>query len=241
MIRFTLDTRQLEKDLSDLAKRQIPFAVSSALNATAKEVQVATRAGIARRFTLRSSRFVLNTVKINRGDFATKDNLRAIVTVGGSVGGRRQDLLVKFEDGGVRRSSDPGRPIAIPSDYLRPTKSAVIPKGMYPKALRLISSRTASGSTLAPKTHMTRRGVEQIKGKRRTFVLDPRHHRGARSWAVFQRQGPHSTDVQLLWIYKTSIKIPRKLFFKDTAAKVVRRRMVPNLIAAFDRAIRTAR
>jgi hypothetical protein len=131
VIKFSIDPRQLVKDMNDVGERQIPFAMMKTLNNTAEDVQAEQQEHIARKFTLRRPTFILNTVKINRGDFATKDNLRAIVRIDPD-----RDVLSKFEDEGRRRRCSLVHAIAIPIEAKR-SKNDIVANNMRPRALQL--------------------------------------------------------------------------------------------------------
>jgi hypothetical protein len=243
MISIKMDVSKLTRDLDTLALKQIPYALQLGLNDTALDFQQAEREQISSSFTLRKPQWVLSTVKILRGDFATKQRPIATVSMGKGATperGKAEGLLAQFEDGGFKESRDPDFPIAIPTDNLRPSFAELVPNAMFPKALRLVERRTPSGS-LAPNRHVTRRGVVQLQGKRRTFVLDPKTMHGVSSWAVFQRFGPNRGDIRMLWRYKTRVRIPARLHFYDTARRVVAERFPENFSRGFFKAITTAR
>lgn len=228
-------------------RRQIPFALAQTLNDAGKDFQDAMRAGISSRLTLRQPGFVLDSVKIERGNWATSKGFKAgggkfrtVVSMGGEASGHKNSgLLVKFEDGGEKTSFDPDRPIAIPTSALRGSFAELPPRNMYPKNLRLVSRRGVD-RTLPANVHRTKRGVEQIQGKRRTFVLNPLVHHGANVWGVYQRFGPRRSDIRLLWRYRTRIKIPRRLQWWDTAARVVPASFHRNFGKRLAEALRTA-
>lgn len=219
----------------DGVAKQLRFAIAKALNDTLVDVQQAIQAGMEERFELRRKTFNQRGIKIARGDFATKENLRARVHLDTRTG-----YLRKFEDGGVKTAPDPNMPIAIPSENIRPNFKDVVPMGMYPKALRLVDRRDVTGY-LPAKRHTTKRGVPQIKGKRRTFVLDPNVHFGIKTWGVYQRTGPGRRDIRLLWTYKSKIPIPNRLRFVETARRVALERWPKNMGSAIAYALASAR
>jgi len=243
MINVRLDVTRFTKDLDKLGMRQVPYAAKLFVNQTALDIQQGERVNIASgRFTLRKTGWILNAVKIGKGDFATKE--RPIATVSMGMAGnpeaaKKEGLLAKFEDGGKKESNDPNFPIAVPSENLRKSFAELVPKRFFPKSLRLVERRTASG-VLPAKRHVTRRGVVQVKGKLRTFVLDPKTMFGVSSWAVFQRIGSKRGDIRLLWRYKTRVPIPAILQFEETALRVVSNQTAKNWIDAFNKAMGSA-
>lgn len=227
-VNIGLDIGPAIRWLDDKERRQIPFALAQSTNDAAKAFQDAMRVGISRRFMLRQPGFVLNSVKIQKGNWATSKGFKSgggkfttIVSIGGEGSSHHNSgLLVKFEDGGEKTSFDPDRPIAIPTAALRPSFAELPPLDMYPKNLRLVSRRGIT-NTLPAHVHVTKRGVEQLQGKRRTFVLDPTKNIGSSVWGVFQRFGPRRSDIRLIWRYRTRVQIPRRLQWRDTAQRIV--------------------
>lgn len=218
-----------------IVAKQHRFATAQALNQTAKDFQAAERAGLAERFILRRPAFINRQVMIERGTWATKEKLSVTVT-----DNPQRHMLSKFETGGEKTSFDPGMPIAIPTSELRWDPRMVVPRSMYPKNLRLADRKDVIG-TLARRRHVTANGVEQLKGKRRTFILDPTQHHGVTHWAIWQRFGPHREDIMMIWLLRTRVPIPRRLEWQPTAVQTMLERYPLNFRSAFIRALQTAR
>jgi hypothetical protein len=233
-IKLNIDTTQLTRVLNTVA-RQVPYAAANALNATAKEIQTAQRQRVEKDFTLRRKTFILNTIKIERGGWAKKNNLRVRLGID-----PRRNVLAKFERGGEKVSTDRSRPEIVPMPALRPTRQRSIPTWAFPKNLRLMERRTPSG-VLAAKSRISRRGIRVWEGKRRTFVLDPNEHMGVGMWGVYQRVGRKRKDVRALWLFTRRVKVPRMLGFEETTREVADRRFGPNFQDALSHAIRTAK
>lgn len=232
---ITANTAEAERFLDGLYTDQIPFAASLALNQTAKDVQRAEQQQIASNFVLRQASFNLRHVRIPR--FSSKADVPLTITV---EIGERGAYLKKFQAPGAKVAPDPGKPIAVPSSAIRPSFGDLPAREFYPTNLRLVARKGVTG-ILAAQRHMTRRGVVQLKGKRRTFVLDPTEHFGVKTWGVYQRTGPRRGDVRLIWTYKHRIPIPRRLDFLGVGERVVAERWPENFANAFARAIRSAR
>ena len=91
------------------------------------------------------------------------------------------------------RSTFPSPSLREPSGHMF---AELVPRSMYPGSLRLVPRRGAVGAyytntlrgrrrkvvfgTLPAQQRRTKRGVLQWTGKRQTFVLDPREHRGVK-------------------------------------------------------------
>jgi hypothetical protein len=242
-----LDVSKLVNDLDDFVMRQAPYALQLGLNDAAIDSQQAERELVASNFTLRRPKWVLDTIKIGRGDFATKEKLSVRISIGEAAAtperSKKEGLLAKFEEEGFKESRDPEMPIAVPTKALRPSFAEVVPASMFPSALRLVDRRTASGVLrhITRQGHVTRGGVVQIQGKRRTFVLDPKTMYGVSAWAVFQRFGPARGDIRMIWRYKTKVHIPARLHFYDTVTRTFNEQFPVRLAAGFEKALRTAR
>ncbi len=110
--------------------RQMPFAMSLALNKTANAVQQAVRDELPGRFTVRRNAWLKNTIYRNRGtDFATKSRLQAIVRIHPD-----RDVLAKHEAGGTKVPTS-GQSLAIPTANVRRNRSDIVTKANRPRAL----------------------------------------------------------------------------------------------------------
>ncbi len=227
-----VDGRAAQTWIERLFADQLPFATSLALNRTAKAVQQAIRAHLAEAFTIRRP-WVLQGITIPR--FSDKRDVPMTVSV--AIDPQRA-FLAKFEAGGLKRGSAT-LPIAIPTTALRASFSAVPPLAFYPKNLRLVARRGAT-EILPAQSHVTRRGVTQIQGKQRTFVLDQTMF-GVAVAGVYQRIGPGPHDIRLLWSFKQQIPIPARLRFEATALATVEATWPRAYQAAWEQAVRTAR
>lgn len=227
-----VDARATLNAFENMFRDQLPFATSLALNRTAKVVQEALRAHLSEAFMIRRS-WVLQGITIPK--FSDKHDSPMMVRI--ELDPSRA-FLAKFEAGGVKRGS-PVMPIAIPSTALRPNFGYVPPLALYPKNLRLDTRRGITGR-LGKHEHITARGVTQLKGKDRTFVLDQTMF-GVAVSGVYQRFGPGKHDVRLLWSYKEHIPIPARLHFVATALATVQDQWPQQYEAAFLQAVRTAK
>ncbi len=227
-----VQSRAAETWLERLFADQLPFATSLALNRTAKAAQDALRAHLQQHFTIRRP-WVLQGIVIPRFSDKHDQPMRVSVQLDPA-----RAFLAKFEAGGLK-SGSPELPIAIPSTALRPAFTDVPPLALYPKNLRLLPRRDVTG-ILAAHTHISRRGVVQVQGKQRTFILDQTMF-GVSVAGVYQRIGPGPHDIRLLWTYKDRIRIPARLHFGDVVAATVQSTWPSAYAAAFQQAVRTAR
>lgn len=116
------NVKEFSKYLNDVQKKQLPFALSLALNNTADNVSQVQRTQAERIFD-RPTPFVLNGISTRKGRFrgrrATKQRLIASIIPGSNKGyldgpGRRINDLLRLEiEGGTRLPK--GRAIVVPT------------------------------------------------------------------------------------------------------------------------------
>jgi len=169
LVDIVLNPRDLLRTC-DVMDSQLPFATAKALNELATTFQANERDVIQGGMTIRRP-WVLQGVKIDRSDFATKDRLVARVHVD-----EQRDFLNKFEDGGTR-TPQIGRSLAVPI-AARPSKAALIPAGMRPRAFGF---KEIGGASLARHaSHLRDRrfrsgvlsgGVRVFEGSNRTILI----------------------------------------------------------------------
>ncbi len=205
------DSRDTQRWLGKMAK-QTSFALSVAINDTLKDAQKVQRAHQRRVFTVRRPRFVEQAVKIK--PFATKRTLTGTMAIDPPGGKRTSDILAKFESGGRKRVRE-GRHLAIPVGARR-TKAGVISRRNRPKSFRF------------------KRVGRSPRGERRTFIMP--------GIGIFQRVGRRrNSRIRMLYRFKTSVPIDRRLDFIQNAERVVQQMFDRNFDRAFDRAVATAR
>lgn len=251
MIDIQVDAKGALAYLGDLNHKQMPFAVSVALNRTAEDGLAALRRVVPTEFTLRDKNLMdaVAPRQIARPNRASKANLSVILETEGK--GR---ILDPFEFGKAKVQKSADAPVAVPTRNLRFTQTTVIPKKWYPHNLGLTPrsdpggnkyyalGRGAIKNKLSP-IKRTSTGKIQVKGKLRTFVLDPRYGMNVdeKARGVYVRIGPSREDIRLLWSYREQVPRPKIFKFEDTVRKTVEARWVPNMEGAFAFALRTAK
>lgn len=214
--------------------KQANYAMALTINKTLDEAQEKMRAGIRQRFTIRgrAAGFVDRLVKRRREDFARRDNLIGRLRIEGPEGElERAKILTRHEEGGERTTGightiDPvtrvGNFFFIPTEHIRYPFSASVPRRLFPAYLGLQPMRSiAGGSTI--KTHHTRTGKLQLKGKSRTFIL---FSPNGRPWGIYQRgEGTRGKtrgyDIRLIWRFDKRITLKPRLQFYDTGRQSV--------------------
>lgn len=234
MIQIKCDIERFKGLFTDILERQVPFATSLAINMLAKDIVGAGNGSIRENFVVRKP-WVEDAFWMSQASDKNQDPITARISMK-----RDHGLLNKFEEGGTKNAFSHDQPVAIPTTALRPGFSGSAPLELYPKNLRLMTRRTASG-TLGPKGRAMRNGMLQIQGKLRTFVIDPATMPGASKWGVYQRIGPGRHDIRKIWTYKSSIPIPRRLHFVETAQRTAEALWERRFEEAWARAVATAR
>lgn len=216
LIQIHWDPHALFNDLAAMAEDQVPYALSRTINNAAQLFQGVEQKGIAERFVLRHSQWILNGVYIGRMSNKRDTPMQVTVEISPS-----RDLLDKFEDGTpkVARGANLAIPIAA-----RPAKWLLVPDELRPKKLGF-------------EMHTTKSGAEQWKGERRTFIITMPDGRKA----IMQRTGPARGNVQLLYALKPSVPTPALLEFQATAEGTIVDALERNFPIFMDEAIRTKR
>lgn len=232
---ITVDTNAAEVSdfMRSLFADQVPFAVATAINRTARDFQDAQRDLMRDRFTIRRP-WVLQGVKINRGDFATKTKLEARVHIDPA-----RDFLVKFEEGDTKRPR--GSRIAVPQEARR-TKTGVVSRTQRPRALKFVKWGEGAKAVV-------------FRGEKRTWMVQRKGGGGEIYQRIGRRRagktrtgrqmrrdaGSRLSTTRRLFIFTPEADTPDTLNFEETARRTVQDRFDANFSDAFDRAVRTAR
>lgn len=220
MIAITMDTKPIEAALQDVGANQFPFAVSKGLNDLAIRAADVQRAYMRTTFTIRNE----NVLKygIARIETAKKTSLASAVGVSQQMTGAREAFgyLKKFEKGG-RKGPIQGSTVGVPEEVRR-TKRGIVARSQQIKAFQL-----------------TRHGT-QIKGQKRTFLVQPKSGRAAA--LLLQRVGRgRRGKVRTLYVLERSVPIAPLLHLVDNATRVARTEWTRIWQQAVAFALRTAR
>lgn len=238
---ITVDTKGLREQMRTVAEDQIPYATMRALNDCATRFQAEQRGHIQDAFTIRRP-WVLQGVKINRDDFATKKKLSVRIHIDG-----QRDFFDKFERGGVRQPRD-GKALAVPISVRR-SKADVIAKRKRPKAFAFTEARSSLKSRVAiykgkDRTFMIRKAdgtgvILQRKGRgskrtqlrtaegkfmakggkeRRRAIIGPQRYLNRNS--VGRKYG-HDYNLVVLWSLKGFTRVPKSLAFEENAKRSI--------------------
>lgn len=232
MFTITFDRREVDALLREHAK-QGPFAVSTAINETLKKAQADQRAHQRNVLEVRNTRFVDQAVKIK--PFATKTALFGVIQVDPPGGAARRDILTKFESGGTKTPKG-GRSIAVPEGVkksakgvragFRPSDLGFAPHGrsgkVFKGASRTLLIRTGRGGMILQRTGKGRVRVSSVRTRKSGY-------RGRRS------------GLKLLYILTPSARIGATLKFERTVMHAIGRHAEREMVAAWHRAVKTAR
>ena len=219
-VRF--DVKALNKKLDALASKQLPFAVSQAINNTAKLVQTGQRDNMQKVLD-KPTPFTLNSVAIKRAD---KRSLTAKVFVKDIAAA----YLEPFEAGGQHKLIGSGRTWLNPKD-----KSLLNKYGNFSRGkLAALSSRpdTFIGA-VKTKAGDTINGLWQ-----RPFIRKNQKVRG-KSKVV---RGSNTTGkLKLLMRFGDAIAVKQRLNYRQTAAQIVAKHFKAELDKAMAAALATAK
>ena len=213
--------------MTEQIRKQLPFALSTALNSSANALQGAVRQTIPQNFTLRRQPFILNTIYRKKGtfptgDFASKTMLRAAVRVH-----PERDVLAKHETAGARAARDGGR-LAIPLIRLAAPKTVIGASSRY---------HLANMPVIPGASAMAR--VRAKKGPGSTFYATQARKGGG--VVIWEGRGAR-TKPKAIWLLQPGrTPLRPRLGFEQTTASTFERVWRGRFTDALDRALATAR
>ena len=235
--------RALRK-LTNIEKKQIPFAIALALTKTAQDAQKAITDQIPKVF----DRPISATKKAVRIEPAKKTKLVAAVKIKDSFFGSPplEKYLAAQIKGGPRRHKRferalissghmPANKYAVPSKRLRLNRFGNVPASTHVRILSAIKSgidptqfRTGSARS------------EKQQQKSRFFALPKKS--GKRPAGIWERKGTgRNSFITLIFAYVSRPRYRVRLPFDKIAERISRRRFPINFRVALRRALRTAR
>lgn len=235
-IEIKIDAEKLKaKTLRE--QKRLAFSTAQALNDTAKDVQAAIQGRVKELFRIRKKAgggsssefadatgdqpsrgersFIVRSIKIFA--FANVKKGRIFAEVG--IQNRPRLLLSKFETGGTREPFV-GKRVAVPTE-----------EGAREGSLDNPVAPELTFKRLGFKTHTTKSGKKQVKGKERTFILSSTaaHPDGG----VYQRVGPKKEDVRMIYSFRRAFRLRAVLRFIKTAEAVYIKRFRENFLDRF--------
>lgn len=234
MINITANVTDLTGRLDAISERQLPFASMRALNEVATTFQQRQRAVLESTMTIRRP-WVEQGVKIDRGDFATKEKLSVRIGIDPS-----RDFLDKFEPGGTR-TPRAGGSLVVPL-AARPSQESLIPNRLRPKSLGFhevggsaLAKHASRLSSKSVKSAVLRGGMRVYEGNNRTILIQGANGEGvilqrvngSRGRTVHVHNGEfHAQGVfvgrrdpglRVLYTLRPRTRVPASLHFHETA------------------------
>ena len=237
-VRISHNADEMAALLDAVGRRQVPFATANGINRTTEEIQRGARQKLPSQLRFRSEksrRFMEQLIHIGRADRATKTNLVGIVGIQDPFGKAfkgKAGILAKFQQGGRRVARNSSAPLSIPTTFARQDLGEPLPRRYYPKNLRLEARRQISGGYGQQRVTTTQRGGFLLRGKLRTYAINPVFHSRApqSTWGVWQRRGRgRNSEIFLLWVYRWSIPVPKRISFLEDAQALAQQRLKLNI------------
>jgi hypothetical protein len=227
-INVRADIKRLTRSMSDLARKQIPFATAQAINATAARVQAGETANIKATFKSPTP-FTQNAVAVKR---AKKSNPVALVYVKDIAA----KYLLPYEKGGVHQL--PGRAFLNPKN-IGLNSYGQLPRGTIAKlkgrpdvfigAVKLKNGETVNGIWQRP-TDTKRVTLLNGRGKRLGKLNRVKH----------TKDGP-TGHLKLLIRFGDAIEVTKQLGYGKRAKEIVDQYLAQDFDVAMRKAMATAR
>jgi hypothetical protein len=221
--------------LGSLARDQLPFAISQALNDTAREAATEARTAAAKGLNVKK-RGLLTLFIRNPSEFkATKQRHSARVMVGGPKSDpARGNILTQQEESGSKRPFR-GRFVAMPSREISAKVGGkrVLKAGNELRNFKPFSTPVDSGNA----TPNGKRGT-RIEGRKNTFVV---FRKGSGLPILLQRYGRGKQQTRALWLWVKQTRLVPRLGFGKAVLKVVRRDLDTNIGRRLTQAIASAK
>lgn len=238
-VSFESNLRDVERDLSDVARRQLPFAIALAVNDTAADLIELNKRQMAREFD-KPTRWTLNAFHATR---ATK--AKPVATIQRKTAAARKDYLLRQAEGGPRVQTGMERLLnsrlahAGQVGFVIPTKHAPrnghgnVTPGFYQKVLSSLKAQ-GDGAQNETKDSAARK---RKSGAARYFVPA---EGGKASPGIYMRKG----KAKPVKVFAFTDKAPRyKAGFKfyPNMNKAAARLLPGHFAKALARAVATAR
>lgn len=238
-VSFGSNLRDIERDLSDVARRQVPFAIALAVNETAADLIELNKRSMAREFD-RPTRWTLNAFHFTR---ATKS--RPVATIKRKDVAASRDYLLRQAEGGPRKQTGLERLLNSrlahggQVGFVVPTKH--MPRNAYGnmqpgQVQRILSGLKAQGDGAQNETKAS--GKRQRRsGAVRYFV--PKDG-GRASPGVYMRKGK-AKPLKVLAFTSKNPRYKARFKFYPNMEKATARLLPGHFAKALARAVATAR
>lgn len=231
--------RDVERDLSDVARKQVPFAMSLAINETAADLIELNRRNMARTFDA-PTRWTLNAFHFTR---ATK--ARQVATIKRKQAAASRDYLLRQSEGGARKQTGLERLLntrlaysgqvgfVVPTKHMPRNRHGNMQPG---QVQRLLSGLKAQNDGAQNETDASAKR-QRRSGAARYFV--PKEG-GRMSPGVYMRKGK-AAPVKVLAFTSKAPRYQARFKFYPNMNKAAARIMPGRFARAFAAAMSTAR
>jgi len=238
-LRVIVDPTSVLKGLDAAGQRQLPFALALALNRTANDAQKAEQNRIAKAFKLRRDTFVIQGIKIEKADRATKTSQRVVIQVDAA-----RQFLDKFEKGDPRIPRK-GRWLWLPDLATFGNKIILRSNPLHPKNLKFDSQGKGNLRTFMVHKNGSRSGPLVLQ---RTGAPTGNSHKnqmrgtnGRFDGMITMNKRKKNQGIRKLFTLVSVTSTPVRLEFVSTIKQSVEARWQGNVRQALDEAMRTAR
>ena len=205
-VSINVDPKPILHTLREMGQdRQGPFILARGLNLLAKKVQKNLRADFEGSLTLRRKGWILQQVKINTGQWATKTRLRVVIELTQSA-----NFISRMETGEEKHPVSGHKYLVFPN--AKSFGKRIITKDNVLKYKNLGLTQTPFG----------------IRGRQRTFMVKTEAgtplvlQRVAKDAHKSYKKGREkSTGLRMLYTLIKSAKIPKKIHWYTTANQTV--------------------
>lgn len=213
-------------NLTEIEEKHVPFALSLALNRTAKDVQVEVVSGLASQFTLRRNW----TAKGIRLTPATKGSLVARIYT-------KDWYMRDQEEGGDRRPRN-GNDIWVPTLAVRDggVLSGLVRRNMRPRALRKAADEAAAKLGATGKRHYRQPGEAYAKPTPFIAVM-----KNGKRGLFIRQDSSRRLPLTLLYTLAPDVKIAPRWHFQATGNRISAKRLRQQFIDALSHALDTAK
>lgn len=259
---FVIKTDGLEKtvkEMNALVKRQIPFAISRALNKTAKQTEVEERTSMLAVFD-RPTQYVINSLRIF---YATKSRLEATIRYKDKddagkgnpasnflhpqvFGGQRK--VKKFESALQRIGVLPKGLYITPGKYCPLDSYGNIPASFIVQILSYFQAFGEQGYRANITPERKEKLLQGTKKKRgfEYFVSYGKGTGGGRQHlppGIYKRTSfaKWGSSIQPIMLFVKEPSYKKRFPFYETAQAVVEKNLMPNFTEALDEAIKSAK
>jgi hypothetical protein len=253
LISLDIDTKPVERRMTQDARRQLPFAMALTLTTLAKQAQAAEKEEMKRVFD-RPTRWTLNAVRIQP---ATKRSLqsRVFLVEDASKGTAAADYLAPQILGGRREQKRyerrlsragvlPRGWVTVPGEAVPRNKYGNVSQGRIVQMLSAARAFGESGYDANPTGSARSRRAQGRSGADRMFVS-----RGRGMWfgrrqtlpaGIWQRMGRGGRRVRPLLLFVRAASYSPRFDFQGVASKVVRGNFEEVFVSSLRRAMGNA-